>query len=225
MKRISFLLAAILMSGAAAFPQNLPDSFIYKIEPVKDVQTIQLALSNYAIKYDSDNGLPFQALTIYVQPTVGKFLLYFFNVQPEYQFDAQTAAFAKLKLDNEELRIAPVYKAHKFKSGKLVVESVAIQLSEEQFEKTLKAKNILISYGEISYQLDQANLDSFAYARRLLPHDIAYVEGTYGETDTAPPSSGSPPGSPSRTYLRGPRGGCYYMSGKSKVYVSSSYCR
>lgn len=29
----------------------------------------------------------------------------------------------------------------------------------------------------------------------------------------------------SRVYLRGPRGGCYYLSGKSKVYVDRSLCQ
>lgn len=234
MKRILLTVASLFLFSSAVVSQTLPDSFIYKISPVQDVQTIHLTLSNYAIKHETEAGLPFQALTIAVQPTVGKFVLFFFNVQSEYQFEAQTAVFAKLKLDNEELRIPEVIKAVKLKSGKLFVESVALHLTEEQFEKTLGAKNIRVSFGEVSYQLDQDNLDSFAYAKRLLPHDMAYVVETYGSAaervpssstpSSSAPSSSGPSSSPSRIYILGPRGGCYYLSGKSKVYVSRSYC-
>lgn len=46
---------------------------------------------------------------------------------------------------------------------------------------------------------------------------------------TAPPvvpqrSETVPYREPSRAYYRGPRGGCYYMSGKRKVYVDRSLC-
>lgn len=61
----------------------------------------------------------------------------------------------------------------------------------------------------------------------LTPRQLIDIPRRATSTSQRPPGSYPPlPSSPSRTYFRGPRGGCYYInsSGKKKTYVDHSFC-
>jgi hypothetical protein len=70
-----------------------------------------------------------------------------------------------------------------------------------------------------------------AWQATIVPKPEVVPQGVPQTPTAAPPKSliltpSLPPPTPGRTYLRGSRGGCYYLnSGGKKIYVDHGYCK
>jgi len=69
-----------------------------------------------------------------------------------------------------------------------------------------------------------------AWQATIVPDPKAATKTASESTNTAPKTlvmtPALPPPAPGRTYLKGPRGGCYYLnSSNAKVYVDHAYCK
>ncbi len=154
--------------------QDLPRNFRYKRETGQDtgVPVFSLVPNEEAMAYDGDHGNTFEAVGMLTQPEREKFGIVFINAKATAQLQGQKEKGVLLRIDGEEFKIADYTIVASETLGKLSVESAAITIDRNIFQKLVKADDIFIRVGVAMYSLDQDNIDALHYYGAEIERDL-----------------------------------------------------
>lgn len=173
-KRMKIFNAAIvfLIFVAAAFAQELPSNFSFKRETGEKsgLPFYTLAVSTESLAYDAGQGNSFEALGALVQPERGSYSLILMNAKPKYEFSENTAC--TLTVGSEDFGYKKTILAARDRVGKLFVENIGLEIKKDVFFKLVKANDVTIRCGTVTYNLDKDNIDAIRYLGSEIEADL-----------------------------------------------------
>lgn len=169
-----FTIPLILCLTIRTLAQELPSNFEFKRETGQGtgVPYFILIPRLEAMTYDALRGSTFEALGALVQPERNKYGLLFFNAKEEYQLERQKDKGVILQIDNDVITIPEYTLGKRDVVGRLKVETASIVIDKGIFEKLIRASDVIIRVGVVTYNLDQDNIDALRYYAAVIAKDI-----------------------------------------------------
>lgn len=159
-----WLAITILTSCLVISAQIMPANFTYKRETGQESGKPMFSLmpSDISMSYDGQNGKTFEALGATVQPERDIFGLIFMNAKTSYQFARSKDKSCTLTIDQVSTEAGPYLPGLKARVGQLYLEAVGFKISGEVFWNLVKAKDVTIRCGPVTYNLDGDNIEALA---------------------------------------------------------------
>lgn len=168
---VVFTLALVVLGYA----QSLPSNFHLEREtgPKTGFPVVLLTPSAESIAFDAMRGNVFEALGGITEPDLDIYQLTFVNAKKTYQLSTGADKSCTVTADEAKYNYPRFKVIQKAPLGKLLLETVQFKVKKEEFEKVLKAKDVLIRCGKVVYDLDQDNIDALHYMAAVIEQAMA----------------------------------------------------
>jgi|GEM_PF-4107808 len=172
--KVALVLPLVLLFCVAYSAQELPSNFKYKRETgqTTGVPMFDLTTDSDSVAYDAINGNGFEALLADIQPERGKYGLLFMNAKPRRSLLFGASKSCVLKIGGEAAAVKTLSSLPARRLSLLFIESIILQVDLPIWQKLVSANDVFIKCGNVSYNLDQDNIDAFHWFGKEVERDL-----------------------------------------------------
>ncbi len=172
---MNVFIIAVLFLSISTFAQTLPQNFEYKRQTgqVDGIPIFLLMPRSEVVTQNAARGNTFESLGAIAQPEADIFILVFYNAKKTLQLHLQQEKGALLKIDGIEFKVSEYKLGDQSSVGQLNLESARIPIDKTIFWRIGAAKDVFVRIGNVSYNLDEDNINALHYYSAQITKDIA----------------------------------------------------